>query len=131
VKNPSRLVYDISGRGFTRFRGSADVDNPRAEIGSTLNPSLRFFVFDREPDPQRLIPPDPTLPMPAPPVTTAIPEVVTRVFWHALGRAPSAEERRAAEAALTDPRRPGRASAEGLADLLWAVIVKPEFQLIF
>ena len=56
VKNSSRLVYDISGKGFTRFRGSLDVDNPRADIGSTLNPALRFFIFDAEPNMSRLLP---------------------------------------------------------------------------
>ncbi|MGH9373457.1 MAG: DUF1549 domain-containing protein, partial [Vicinamibacterales bacterium] len=131
VRNPSRLVYDISGKGFLRFRGTADVDNPRSEIGSTLNPSLRFFVFDAEPNMQRLIPPDPALPMAPPDVGTTVPEVVERIFWHALNRAPSPAERRAAEAAITDSRRPGRPSAEGVADLLWAVLVKPEFQLIY
>jgi hypothetical protein len=53
------------------------------------------------------------------------------VFWHALGRAPHATERRIAEAALPDPARGDRPSAEGLADLLWAVMMKPEFQLIY
>src|SRR5687768_18190406 len=37
-----------SGRGFTRFRGSLALENPVSEIGSTLNPQLRFFVFDTD-----------------------------------------------------------------------------------
>ena len=57
VRPPSRLVYDISGRGFTRFRGSIALDNPRSEIGSTLNPAVRFFVFAAEPNMDRLLPP--------------------------------------------------------------------------
>ncbi len=132
VANPSRLVYDIRGRGFTRFRGKADIDNPRSEVGSTLSPALRFFVFDAEPNPDRLVPPAaaaPPLP-PAPPVQAPA-AIVDRIFRHALNRAPTSAEQQAAEAALLDPRTPGRASAEGLADLLWAVLVKPEFQLIY
>jgi len=131
VRPPSRLVYDISGRGFTRFRGSIALDNPRSEIGSTLNPQVRFFVFDREPNLERLLPPAPDPPLPAGPTLTTIAEVVDRVFKHALGRVPSAAERRLAESALTDPARAGRPSAEGLADLLWALMMKPEFQLIY
>ena len=131
VRNSSRIVYDISGKSFTRFRGNVDVENPRSEIGSTLNPQLRFFVFDTEPNPERLIPPAPEAPFPAPPVLTNTSELVDRVFWYALGRPPTAAERRNAEAALTDSTRPGRPSAEGLADLLWAVLMKPEFQLIY
>jgi hypothetical protein len=131
VKNPSQLVYDISGKGFARFRGTADIENARSEVGSTLNPALRFFVFDAEPSPDRLVPPEPGLPFPAPPVMKTPSEIVDRVFHFALNRAPSAAERQAAEAVLADPRRPGRPSADGVADLLWAVLMKPEFQLIY
>jgi hypothetical protein len=131
VKAPSRLVYDIAGRGFTRFRGTADVENPRTEIGSTLNPSLRFFIFDVEPNGERLIPPAPGTPLPARAPVTTTGEVVDRVFWSALSRGPSGDERRIAEAALRDPKRPGQASVDGLADLLWAILMKPEFQLIY
>jgi hypothetical protein len=131
VKNSSRLVYDISGKGFTRFRGSLDVDNPRAEIGSTLNPALRFFVFDAEPNMSRLLPPAEGTPLPGPAPVTTVRAAVDHIFWSALGRAPSASERQVAEAAIADPARPGKASPEAVADLLWAVLMKPEFQLIY
>jgi hypothetical protein len=131
VKNGSRLVYDITGKGFTRFRGSLDVDNTRAEIGSTLNPQLRFFIFDAEPNMNRLLPPAAGMPLPGPPPATTVSAVVDRIFWSALGRAPSGSERQVAEAAIADPARPGKASAEAVADLLWAVLMKPEFQLIY
>ena len=101
--------------------------------GSTLNPAVRFFVFDDRARtwiawcrrrPERRCRAGPRL-------TTAT-EVVDRVFWYALGRAPSADGARASRSsALADPARPGRLSAEGLADLLWAVMMKPEFQLIY
>ena len=77
------------------------------------------------------MPPALEAPLPAPPVLTRVPDIVDRVFWYALNRAPSNAERKAAEAALLDPARAGRPSAEGLADLLWAVLMKPEFQLIY
>jgi Protein of unknown function (DUF1549)/Protein of unknown function (DUF1553)/Planctomycete cytochrome C len=131
VRPPSRLVYDIAGRGFTRFRGSLALDNSRSEIGSTLNPAVRFFVFDAEPDMDRLLPPAPRPPLPPGPTLTSAAETVDRVFMHALGRAPSPVERRLAASAIADPAREGRASAEGLADLLWALLMKPEFQLIY
>jgi hypothetical protein len=131
VKNPSVLVYDISGRGFTNFRGVIGIENAQSEIGSTLNPQVRFFVFDAEPDMERLLPPAPGAPMAAPPPLRTTSEVVDRVFRHALGRAPSDAERAVAEAALKDPSGSTRPSAAGLADLLWAVLMKPEFQLIY
>ena len=131
VKNPSVVVYDIAGKGFTTLRGVIGLENRASDIGATLNPQLRFFVFDAAPNLERLVPPaaDPPLPRAPPQTTTA--ETIDRVFRHALGRAPSAAERRLAEDALRDPARPGKPSAEGLADLLWAIAMKPEFQLIY
>ena len=129
VKTPSRLVYDIAGKGFTRFYGLAGVDNKL--ITSDLNPRLRFMVFDREPDMERLTPVEPGSPVAAPPELKTSKDVVERVFRYALGRAPSAKELDTSESALFDAAHPGQVSAEGLADLLWAVMMKPEFQLIY
>ena len=103
VKNSSRLVYDITGRGFTQFRGSVDVDNARAEVGSTLNPQLRFFIFGAEPNMNRLLPPFPGVPLPGPATVSSPRDVVDHVFWSALGRAPSPAERQLSEAAIANP----------------------------
>jgi hypothetical protein len=130
VKNPSVLVYDISGKGFTRMRGLIGIENKPSEIGSTLNPQVRFFVFDAAPNMDVLLPPASSTPLPPGPVLTTVSQAVDRVFTHALGRPATAEERRTAEAALRDPRG-SRPSADGLADLLWAITMKPEFQLIY
>ena len=124
VKAPSKLVYDIPARGFTRLRGTLALENK--EITSDINPQLRFFVFDQEPNMERLTPVAPELPLPAPPALRTTPEVIDRVFGYALGRTPSAEERRTAETGLGP-----RVSADALADLLWALLMKPEFQLVY
>jgi uncharacterized protein DUF1549/uncharacterized protein DUF1553/cytochrome c len=130
VKMPSTLVYDLSGHGFTRFRGNATVEHPaNLAQGETL--LGRFAIFDVEPDMDRLVPPIPGTPLPQPPAIETARQAVDWVFGYALGRPPSAGERRVAEAALQDRDRPGRISAEGLADLLWAILMKPEFQLIY
>ena len=130
VRNPSVLQYDISGRGFTEFRGVMWLENGRADIGATLDPQVRFFVFGEAPNLDRLVPPLAGTPLPAPPVLTTTAAVVDRVFRHALGRAPTADERRLAEDALRDPADPTRPSADGVASLLWALLMKPEFQFI-
>jgi hypothetical protein len=120
VKTPSRLVYEIAGRGFTHLRGSVGIEN--REITSDLNPRLRFFVFTQEPNMERLTPVAPETPVPpAPPLKTAS-EAIDRIFWYALSRPASPAERAAI---------PVRLSPENLADLLWAVMMKPEFQLIY
>lgn len=132
VRNPSVLVYDIGGKGFTSFRALVGIENAKEEIGSTLNPQIRFYVFDREPNMTNLNPPSAgaTLPPPAPAVRT-VTQAIDRVFWSALGRAPLAAERRAAEQVLQDPAGGTRPSPQGLADLLWALAMKPEFQFIY
>jgi len=90
----------------------------------------RFFVFDRQPGMDRLVPPNPETPLPAGPVLKSEAECVDRVYWYALGRAPTPGERGIAEAALHDPAHPSKPSADGLADLLWSVMMTPEFQLV-
>ncbi|HXB70542.1 MAG TPA: PSD1 and planctomycete cytochrome C domain-containing protein [Candidatus Acidoferrales bacterium] len=134
VKTPSRLVYEIGGKGFTRFRGAVGIEN--LEITSDLNPRLRFFVFTQEPNMERLTPVAPETPVPPGPTLKTASAAIDRVFWYALGRAASPAERDAAVKALDDPALPasptqGRLSPEGLADLLWAIMMKPEFQLIY
>src|SRR5262245_57204381 len=130
VKTPSRLVYDITGRGFVRFRGVVGLEHvSRLAQGETI--LGRFLIFGTEPDMDRLVPPTPATPLPPGPRLTRATDVVDRIYWYGLGRAPSADERAIALEALVDATRPGRVSPEGVADLLWAVMVKPEFQLIF
>ena len=91
VKTPSRLAYDISGRGFTRLRGVAGLENVSALAqGETI--LGRFLIFGTEPDMDRLVPPTPGTPLPPGPRLTNAPQVVDRVYWYALGRAPSPDE---------------------------------------
>ena len=130
VKNPSVVVYDIGGKDFTRLRGVVGLENAKADIGSTLNPQVRFFVFDAAPDMERLIPPAPGVPLPSRPAIASASEAIDRVFWHLLGRAPSAKERQLAGSALQNSAGP-RPSASGLADLIWAITMKPEFQFVY
>ncbi len=128
VKLSSVVVYDIAGQGFTRFRSAPGQET--VVLGQGENVQARFFVFDEKPSLDRLVPPKPELPLAAQPAVKTIPEAVDRVYWYALGRAPSPAERRIAEAALRDPKRAAKPSADGLADLLWSVMMTPEFQLV-
>jgi hypothetical protein len=131
VTNPSVLRYDLTGRHFVRFRGAVDVANARSEVGATLNPAVRFFIFDAAPDLERLLPPGDAVPLPPLPRPGSARALVDRLFWQALGRAPSASERALAERAVIDGPGSDRLSPNGVADLLWAILMKPEFQLIY
>lgn len=128
VKLASVLVYNIGGKGFTRLHGAPAMENVQMNQGEGA--TARFFVFDQQPSMDRLVPPNPKTPLPPGPVPKTIPQVVDRVYWYALGRAPSATERKIAKAALCDPARPGRPSTDGLADLLWSLMTTPEFEFI-
>ncbi len=129
VKLTSLLVYDISGKGFRRLHAAPGFEPMQLSRGE--NVKARFFVFDREPDMDRLVPPLPGTPVASAPPVKTVKEATNRVFEYALGRAPSPAEQRIAEATLEDSSHPGHISADGLADLLWAVLMKPEFQLIY
>jgi hypothetical protein len=129
VKTPSRLVYDISGQGYTQLRGLVGLENK--EVSNDINPDIRFFVFQTEPNMERLTPALAELPEPAAKPQKSPAKIVDRLFWYALGRAPSPAERRSAEEVLREAENKRRASADGLADLLWAMTMKPEFQLIY
>jgi hypothetical protein len=53
-------------------------------------------------------------------------ELVSRLYRQALGRRPTAEESQLADGLLGKP-----AQKEGVEDLLWAMSMLPEFQLIY
>src|SRR5205085_12444952 len=69
VKTPSQHVFDITGKGGILLRGSVGIENQ--EVTSDLNPRIRFFVFDREPTMDRLLPAAPETPLPEVVVKTA------------------------------------------------------------
>ncbi len=129
VKTPSRVVYDISGQGYSKLRGLIGIENK--DVTNDINPALRFFVFKTEPNMERLTPVLPEMPVAAGKVEKSPRKIVDRLFWYLLDRAPTAGERATALAVLADGNQGKRASADGLADLLWAVLMKPEFQLIY
>jgi len=128
VKFPSELIYDISGRGFTTFEGIPFFEDKPLIQGEGV--SGRFFVFNQEPSLDRLAPPSSDTPVPALPALRTAGEAVDRVYGYLLDRAPSPAERQVGLAALRDGANPGRPSATGLADLLWSVLMSPEFQFI-
>jgi hypothetical protein len=87
-------------------------------------------VFDQTPDMDELLPVTGPTPAALPPALHSKEELVDRLFRHALGRLPSASERKLALAAVDDPKRPGKPCATGVADLLWSLAMLPEFQLL-
>ena len=122
---PSELVYDIAGKGYTRLRAFVGLEDQCLQ--NDISPSVRFFVFQEKPDFERLIQVEGGTPVPAMKEKLGREELISEIFQYMLGRGPSIEERRLARVALGS----GTIKAEGLADLLWAVAMQPEFQLIY
>ena len=117
---PSRQVIDLPA-DLKRFQAKVGIDE--ASRASDISPRIRFFVFDREPDPQRYLAVDgePVVPRAAP--TQDADALIARVYRHALSRLPREAERAAA-------REFGVSTPDGLEDFLWAVAMSPEFQYV-
>ena len=124
---PSELVYNIAGRGYTRLKASVALDDRCKK--DDINAAVRFFVFEEKPDPERLVQVDEKTPVPAIHGPFTADSLISAVFQYMLDRPPSLEERKCAAAALT-ARGSRQIPADGLADLLWAIAMQPEFQLI-
>jgi len=125
---PSEIVFDIKGKGFTRFRAVAGVDE--SSLKSDVNAKIRFFIFPSKPDPEQLLRVAGPPPVPVADVRATPASLVSRVFLHLLNRTPTPAERRIALRYIIDPKSPGKVQASGLEDLLWSILLSPEFQYI-
>jgi hypothetical protein len=121
---PSTLRWNLAGRGFTRFRAEAAVDERSRK--SDIGPAVRFFVFTEKPDHDQLIRVQGGTPAPLPPSKKWTADALTdRLYLHLMSRrATPAERRIAAEVMGSKP------TAAGLEDVLWALLMSPEFQYI-
>ncbi|HEU0140850.1 MAG TPA: DUF1549 domain-containing protein [Bryobacteraceae bacterium] len=123
----SELVFDLSGRRFTRFQATVGVDE--SSQTSDISPSVRTFVFTEEPDRMQLVRVAGAPPVPPPPALTSVDDAISRVYLHALGREPSTRERASARQFFGGGRSV-KLNSDGLEDFLWAVVMLPEFQFI-
>ncbi len=125
AKLPYEIVIKLPPGKYTRFRALVTVDD--SCVDSEIMPAYRAFVFDQTPNLNRLVVANnapPTAPQPA----ADTPEgLVRQIYLHALSREPAADEMRVA---LDLVKRNGRVSREGVQDLLWSIVMSPEFQFV-
>ena len=112
----------LDTKGASRLSASIGVDVE--SLASDINPRIRFFVFGAEPDRDRLIAAEGGTPVARPPALRSKEALIDRVFLHALARKPTAAE----SAVAAEYLRGGK--PEGLEDLLWSVLLSPEFQYV-
>lgn len=101
--------------GAKRLTGKLLVDD--AGKTSDVNSSVRFYLFPRAPDRNLLARVVDPLPVAAPAVEKDRATLTERLFWRMLGRAPSDAEKKLAVGVE-------------LEDLLWTLLLHPEFQYV-
>lgn len=121
AKLPSDQVYDLKGKHYTRFRAFVTVDEK--SLTDDISPRVRAFVFTEAPNYRQLVKAQGITPVARPPMLNSPDALVRRIYEHALSREPSAAERRIALDLL-------RSGVGGLEDLLWIVVMSPEFQFV-
>jgi hypothetical protein len=122
----SSSVIDLTGKRFTRFQGSVGVDE--SSLRSDISPRVRFFVFTEKPDPRRLVKVSGGQPVPFETRKFTADELVGEVYQHLLSREPSPKEKAVGREFLMGIGQ--KLAPDGLEDLLWALCLLPEFQLI-
>jgi Protein of unknown function (DUF1553)/Protein of unknown function (DUF1549)/Planctomycete cytochrome C len=116
----SLIMYPIEGLGLTRLTGAVGIDD--AARSSDINPNVRFFIFTEKPDLERLlrVTGEPPTALPQPSRDSKV--LIDQLFWEALSRKPNPREATVAMRLLS--------AQGGLEDLLWSLIMHPEFQYV-
>jgi len=120
---PNELVFDIAGKGYTRFRATLAMDERVND--SEINAAIRAFVFDEPANERKLVAVTGDTPLPRPTPVQGAAKIVNQLYLHAVGRAPSAEEAKIGVTLVG-----ARPTRQGLEDLLWVVFLSPEFQFV-
>ena len=121
--SPSVLHWQLGQQPFTRFKARAVIDESSRK--SDISPAIRFFVFTEEPEADRMVHIEGAPPMSAPAASRSSSELADRLYLQLFSREPSAAERAIAVRTLG-----AKPTAAGVEDLLWAMLMSPEFQFI-
>ena len=121
----SLILYPIEGLGLKRLTGAVGIDDDAR--ASDINPNVRFFVFTEKPDLERLLRVSGEPPAALPQPTRDAKVLIDQLFWEALSRRPNPREAAVATKLLV---RDGNVTQGGLEDLIWSLIMHPEFQYV-
>ena len=124
----AKLLFPLNDLGFTRIRGRVLIDE-RSEP-SDVGGSVRFFIFGQEPDPQRLVKVEGQPPVAFAPPVNSIDEAIGRLYMHLLCRKPSPKEADVARTFFSDGSNKPKLNPAGLEDLMWSLLMHPEFQYV-
>jgi hypothetical protein len=121
---PSTLHFKLPDKAYSRFRAQVAIDDDCAR--SDISPAVRFFVFTEKPDPEHLVRVRGEPPAGPPRKVWTAGELAERLYLHLLARKPSAREQAVAVRMLGG----SRPTVAGVEDLLWALLMSPEFQFL-
>jgi mono/diheme cytochrome c family protein len=121
----ARLVLPIDGFGFTRIRGRVALDD--RSLPDDIEGAVRFFVFGAEPDGERLVRVSGAPPVPAPPPLASVNEAGRRLYLQLFARKPNSQEARIVRKYFAG----GKLAPAALEDLLWSLLLHPEFQYLY
>ena len=126
----AQWFFPIRSLGLTRIRGRVVVDDRSRP--SDIGGSVRFFVFDAKPDPERLVKivGDPPAPFPVPVKT--VDEAIHRFYLQLLARDPTTKEMGIArEFFIAAGHQTARLEPAALQDFLWSLFMHPDFQYLY
>ncbi len=121
----SRMVLPLEGLGYTHMRGKVALDD--RSTADDVEGAVRFFIFGAEPDPERLVRVAGEPPEPAPPQVTSPNEAGRQFYLQLLARKPNPAEVRV----VRNYMAAGKLSPAALEDLLWGLLLHPEFQYLY
>jgi hypothetical protein len=121
----SRLAIPIDGLGYTRIRGRVALDD--RSLPDDIEGAVRFFIFAAEPDRERLVRVSGPPPVPAPPPFKSVNEAGRRLYLQLFARKPNSAEARIVKKYFAG----GKLAPAALEDLLWSLLLHPEFQYLY
>lgn len=95
---------------------------------SEISPAVRGFAFDEPANTRRLVSVQGETPVVRPSAPRTPAALAEYVYRAALGRAPSPSEAKLAAGVVGGAN--GKVTRQGLQDLLWMILLSPEFQFI-
>jgi hypothetical protein len=121
----SRLVIPLDGLGYVRIRGRVALDD--RSTTDDIEGAVRFFIFGAEPDRERLVRVAGPAPLPASPPFKTVDEAGQRLYLQLFARKPNSQEVGIVKKYFAG----GGLAPAALEDLLWSLLLHPEFQYLY
>jgi hypothetical protein len=119
------IVIPLTGAP-TRFQATLVMDGVSND--SEISPAVRGFAFDEPANLRRLVAAQGDTPLPRPTAPRTAVALTDSLYRAALGRAPTPAEMKLAVGIVAPTN--GKITREGIQDLLWMLLLSPEFQFI-